>query len=173
MSFTKLLSGLGGAVGFISGIKGLYDSSEAAKAQKSLLKERKAAEAAWYRRNYYGDFLNGSLSRAAMKRVERTMLGQNRLNRAYSKVNGATPELAAERSRQGLQSMENVVTSLAANDSERRNRVDALHQQNRNALYTQQMQQLNMDEQFGTSASAGGFELLKNALLGVNWGKEK
>ena len=38
MSFTKLSSGLGGAVGFISGIKGLYDSSEAAKAQKSLLK---------------------------------------------------------------------------------------------------------------------------------------
>ncbi|MBR2638405.1 MAG: hypothetical protein IKD40_06155 [Bacteroidaceae bacterium] len=173
MSFENVMNGLGGAVGFVSGIKGLYDSARAARKQKALLRERKASEAAWYRRNYYGDYLNNSLARAAMKRVESTMMGQNRMNRAYAKVNGMTPEMAAEYNRQGLQSMDNVVSGLASYDSANKSRIDEIHQQNLNSLYGQQMYQYSMDEQSATNAAAGGFRLLNNALLGVKWGKEE
>lgn len=173
MSSTEIISGISGAMGLFSGVKGLFDADRAARKQKRLLDEAKASENAWYKRNYYADYLNSSMARAAMKRVENTLHGLNRRNRAYAAVSGATPEQAVAANRQGLQAMEDVVTNLAAKDSDNKMMIDSMHHQNMNAIRNQQIAALGASEEDAVKAAAGGFNLLNNALLGVNWGREK
>ena len=117
--------------------------------------------------------MDSSAARAAMKRVEKTLHNHNKQNRAYEKITGATPELTLARNRQALNSMENVVTNLAAQDDARKNQIESIHRQNVNALNNAELAQLNMQEQQAAQSAAGGFNLLNNALLGATWGKEK
>lgn len=172
MSLTGIISGVSGAMGLLSGVKGMFDSADAARKQRKLLAEGRAEESAWYKRNYYGDYLNNSMSRAAMKRVENTMRSNNRMNRAYTAVSGGTHESNIARNRQGLEAMENVMTNLAAQGDAHRNNIDAMHLQNRNSLRNNEMSMLQMDEQLAAQSAANGFNLLHNALLGAGWGRE-
>lgn len=172
MSLMGIISGVSGALGLLSGVKGMFDSSDAARKQRRLLAEGKAEEAAWYKRNYYGDYLNNSMSRAALKRVENTMRSNNRMNRAYTAVSGGTHESGIARNRQGLDALENVMTNIASQADAHRSNVDAQHFQNRNSLRNSEMSMLQMDEQMAAQSAANGFNLLHNALLGANWGRE-
>lgn len=173
MSVPMLMTGLNGALGLYSSVKGLFDSADAASRQRKLHKIAKAEEDGWYKRNYYGNFLDNTASRAAVKRVENTLRRQNRQNRAYSAINGATPELAIARNEQGLRSMENVFTNLAANEDDRRMRVDAIHRQNRQALLEGDLKMASDKEKSAAGFAGNGLNLLQNAILGVEWGREK
>lgn len=173
MSVPMLMTGLNGALGLYSSVKGLFDSADAASRQRKLHKIAKAEEDGWYKRNYYGNFLDNTASRAAVKRVENTLRRQNRQNRAYSAINGATPELAIARNEQGLRSMENVFTNLAANEDDRRMRVDAIHRQNRQALLEGDLKMASDKEKAAAGLAGNGLNLLQNAILGVEWGREK
>ena len=173
MSVPMLMTGLNGALGLYSSVKGLFDSADAASRQRKLHKIAKAEEDGWYKRNYYGNFLDNTASRAAVKRVENTLRRQNRQNRAYSAINGATPELAIARNEQGLRSMENVFTNLAANEDDRRMRGDAIHRQNRQALLEGDLKMASDKERAAAGLAGNGLNLLQNAILGVEWGREK
>lgn len=173
MSVPMLMTGLNGALGLYSSVKGLFDSADAASRQRKLHKIAKAEEDGWYKRNYYGNFLDNTASRAAVKRVENTLRRQNRQNRAYSAINGATPELAIARNEQGLRSMENVFTNLAANEDDRRMRIDAIHRQNRQALLEGDLKMASDKEKAAAGLAGNGLNLLQNAILGVEWGREK
>lgn len=173
MSVPMFMTGLNGALGLYSSVKGLFDSASAARRQKKLHKIAKAEEDGWYKRNYYGNFLDNTASRAAVKRVENTMRRQSQQNRAYSAINGATPELALARNEQGLRSMENLFTNLAANEDNRRMRVDAIHRQNRQAFLDKEASMANNDEKVAAKLAGSGLNLLQNAILGVKWGKEE
>lgn len=173
MILSKIIGGASAAMGLVSGVKGMFDARRAARKQRKLLNEAKASESAWYKRNYYGDYMNSSMARAALKRVEKTLHSQNKQNRGYAAVNGVTPELELARNRQGVEHLSNVATGLAAQDSANKSRIDSIHQQNISSLRNNQLQDLRMQEQAGAQAAEQGFGLLNNALLGVNWGKEK
>ncbi len=172
MLIPGIISGVSSAMGLISGVKGIFDSQSAARKQRRLLNEGKASEAAWYKRNYYGDYMNTSMARAAIKRVENTLRSRGKQNRGYSVVNGATPELELARNRQNAEVLEKVATGLAQQDSATKSRIDAVHQQNLNALRNGQLNELKIDEEAGAQAASQGFSLLNNALMGVNWGNE-
>ena len=167
-----VLTGLNGVLGLYSGVKGMIDKKEASENAKALRDKAKAEEAGWYRHNYYENFLDSTAARAAMKRVENTLRRNNEQSRAHSIVTGATPEYSIARNEQGLRSMENVVTNLAAQDSDRKSQVDAMHRQNRNFFLNSELNELAMDEKMATSAANNGFNLFQNALLGAQWGKE-
>ena len=107
-----------------------------------------------------------------MKRVENTLRRNNEQSRAHSIVTGTTPEYSIARNQQDLRSMENVVTNLAAQDTDRKSRIDAMHRQNRNAFLNSELNDLEMEKRMAKSAASNGFNLFQNALLGVNWGKE-
>lgn len=173
MSTSMLLTGLNGALGLYSGVRGVFDSASAASRQKKLQAKAKAEEDGWYRRNYYGNYLDSTASRAAIKRLESSLRRQNQQNRAYSAINGATPEYALARNRQNLQSTENLLTNLASMDDERKMKIDAMHRQNRSALLAADMQQASNDEKVAAGLAGNGLNLLQKALLGVEWGKEK
>ena len=172
MSAFAILSGLNGALGLYSGVKGLFDASDARKEQKRLQKRAEAIEDSWYRRNYFSDYLNSSSARAAVKRVENTLRRQNEQNRAYAAINGITPEYAIARNQQGLNSMANMMTSLAADGDARRRQIDAMHMQNKQNRINNRLSSLSLDERMAAQSATNGFNLLEDALLGVKWGRE-
>ena len=172
MSLSMVLTGLNGALGLYSGVKGMLDASKASKSAKGLRNKAKAAEDGWYRRNYYENYMNSTSAKAAMKRVENSLRKQSVQNRAYSVISGATPEYSLARNEQGLRTMENLTTNLASVDSNRKSQVDAMHQQNKNAFLNSELNDLAMDERMAVSTAGNGLNLLQNALLGVEWGRE-
>ena len=173
MCVFAVLSGLNGALGLYSGIKGMFDSSKARRKQERLMREASSLENAWYRRNYYANFMDNSASKAAIKRVENTLRRNNAQERARSIITGSTPEMSIARNEQGLRTMENVVNNLAATDGARKMNVDTAHKQNNLALKNAEQQQLSLDERMAKSAASSGYNLMQNALLGANWGKER
>ena len=170
--FSMILTGLNGALGLYSGVKGVLDKNAAAKKAKELRNRAKAEEDAWYKRNYYESFIDSTAAKAAMKRVENSLRRNNEQSRAHSIVVGATPEYSVARNEQGLRSMENVVTNLAAQEDNRKSQVEAIHRQNKNAFLGSELNDLAMDERMATAAANNGLNIFQNALLGANWGKE-
>lgn len=173
MALPMIMTGINGALGLYSTVKGMIDSSEAKKKQSKLSQAAQNEENAWYRRNYYANFMDNSASKAAIKRVENTLRRNNAQERARSIITGSTPEMSIARNEQGLRTMENVVNNLAATDGARKMNVDTAHKQNNLALKNAEQQQLSLDERMAKSAASSGYNLMQNALLGANWGKER
>ena len=173
MSLSMVMTGLNGALGLYSGVKGVLDAAKASDSRKQLRSKAKAEEEGWFKRNYYENFLDSTASSAAMKRVENSLRRQNELNRARSVVTGATPEYSLARNEQGLRSMDNVITNLASMDGNRKSSIDAMHRQNRAALLNGELNDTAMDERMAVTAAANGLNLFQNAMLGAEWGKER
>lgn len=173
MDITRILSGITGGLGLLSGVKGMFDSARAADAQKQAMADAKALEQGWYKRNYYGNYLENSASRGLLKRVEQMMRKQNEEARAASAVTGNVPEAAIARQTENNRTVENVAAGIAAQSATHKTSVDSQHLQNQMALNQQRMQQLQMDEQEATGFSSSGFGLIGSALQGLEWGREK
>ena len=173
MALPMIMSGINGALGLYSTVKGLIDSAESEKKRSKLRRAAQNEENAWYRRNYYSSFMDNSAAKAAIKRVENTLRRNNAQDRARNVITGATPEMAVARNEQGLRTMENVVNNLAANDSNTKMSVDMAHKQGNMALMNAEQQQLALDERMAKAAATNGYNLMQNAILGAKWGKEK
>ena len=172
MNLPLIFSGVNGALGLYSGLKGVLDKNAASKKARQLRDNAKAEEAGWYRRNYYESFMDNTAAKAAMKRVENSLRQNNRQNRAHSVIMGATPEYSVAANEQGLRSMENMMTNMAAQESDRKRQVEAVHRQNKNAFLNNELSELANDERMATAAASNGYNIFQNALLGALWGKE-
>ena len=173
MALPMIMTGINGALGLYSTVKGMIDSENAKKGQQKLRQAARNEENAWYKRNYYGNFMDNKASKAAIKRVENTLRRNNEQERARSVITGATPEHSIARNEQGLRTMENVINNLAAADGNEKKNIDAAHKQNNIAMMNAEQQHLSMDERMAKSAASNGYNLFQNAMLGANWGKEK
>jgi hypothetical protein len=167
-----IMSGLTGGLQLYSGVKRLFGEKERQREAERIVANARANEQAWYKRNYYNDYFNSSMARAAMKRVEDTLSRNSRQNRAYAAVTGATPELSLARNEQGLDTLSNMVTNIAAQEDSRRASVDTQHLQNQNSLYNQELRNLTYDDSGADSELLGGISLIDRAIEGVNWGNE-
>ena len=172
MNLPLIFSGVNGALGLYSGLKGVLDKKAASRKARQLRDNAKAEEAGWYRRNYYESFMDNTAAKAAMKRVENSLRQNNRQNRAHSVIMGATPEYSVAANEQGLRSMENMMTNMAAQESDRKSQVEAVHRQNKNAFLNNELSKLANDERMATAAASNGYNIFQNALLGALWGKE-
>ena len=172
MNLPLIFSGVNGALGLYSGLKGVLDKKAASRKARQLRDNAKAEEAGWYRRNYYESFMDNTAAKAAMKRVENSLRQNNRQNRAHSVIMGATPEYSVAANEQGLRSMENMMTNMAAQESDRKSQVEAVHRQNKNAFLNNELNELANDERMATAAASNGYNIFQNALLGALWGKE-
>ena len=172
MNLPLIFSGVNGALGLYSGLKGVLDKNAASRKARQLRDNAKAEEAGWYRRNYYESFMDNTAAKAAMKRVENSLRQNNRQNRAHSVIMGATPEYSVAANEQGLRSMENMMTNMAAQESDRKSQVEAVHRQNKNAFLNNELSELANDERMATAAASNGYNIFQNALLGALWGKE-
>lgn len=173
MALPIILAGINGAIGLYSTVKGLLDSAESKKKQQRLRKSIKDEENAWYRKNYYGNFINDSATQAAIKRVENSLRRNNEQERTRGVVTGATPEYAVARNEQALRSLDSLMTNIASGETQRKKNVDDTHLRNKMLLASNELQSLSLDEQSAKSSANSGFNLIQNAILGVNWGKER
>lgn len=174
MGIIGTLKGLaGGAIDMYTGLNNMYNITKAAAAQKSMLEKARATEDAWYRRNYYANYVDGSAAQAALKRVEENMRRRNQEAQARAVVNGATPEQLQAQKADSNKLMENVTTNLAANADARKMAVEAQHRAAENSLLGANMQQLRLDEQGRLDPETGTLQFIKNALTGANWGNQE
>lgn len=167
-----IMTGLTGGLQLYSGVKRLFGEKERKREAERILANARANEQAWYKRNYYNDYFNSSMARAAMKRVEDTLSRNSRQNRAYAAVTGAAPEFSLARNEQGLNALDNVATNIASQESEKRASVDAQHLQNQSSLYNQELRNVMYDDSGGDAELLGGVSLIERAIEGVNWGNE-
>ena len=172
MSLPLIFTALNGAMGLYSNIKGMIDASKAKSEQERLARNAQIEENNWYRRNYFGNYLDSVAARAAIKRVEDLMRRQGDQNRARSAIMGATPEYAQSLNENMLQQAGDILTGMVASEGQRRNDVDAMHNSNRLSLLGKQNEQQYRNAVNSTSLAENGMNLFRNALLGVNWGRE-
>mgnify|MGYP003294515406 CR=1 FL=1 len=165
-----IMTGLTGGLQLYSGVKRLFGGKD--RRAERILANARANEQAWYKRNYYNDYFNSSMARAAMKRVEDTLSRNSKQNRAYAAVTGATPELSLARNEQGLNAVDNMFTNIASQEDSRRASVDAQHLQNQNSLYNQELRNLEYEDSRTDAELMGGISLIEQAIEGVNWGNE-
>ncbi len=166
---STVLSGISGGLKLFSGIKGLFGGDSDAQRR---FDNARAAEQAWYKRNYYNDYLNSSMARAAIKRVEETLSKNARKNRAYAAIGGATPEYSLAAAAEGMRSMDGLMTNLAAAESERRRNVDLQHLNNMNSINSSEMSWNNAFKQQTDADLVNGLALIADAVKGAKWGME-
>ena len=151
---------IGAAVALGSAVYGGIKSANAARKQKELIAGQEAKNNAWYERNYYQDYLNSSMAKSAMRRVEDTLDRKNRENKAEAAVVGATPE-AVEAGREGNEKvLSDTVGQLAARNDARKDNIDAINLQNQNNISQQRMGQEAADEQGGAAFQEAGINAL-------------
>lgn len=154
---------LGAVGGLASGIFGGIKSAKAAREQQRLINEQEAKNNAWYNRNYYQNYMESSEAQAAMKRVENTLKKQNQEARATAAVMGSTPEAAVAQQQANNEILDNTATGLAAQATQRKAQVDAVNQQNQNAILNARLGQSQMNEQGGAQLMSNGLGLIGSA----------
>lgn len=154
---------LGAVGGLASGIFGGIKSAKAAREQQRLINEQESKNNAWYNRNYYHNYMESAEAQAAMKRVENTLKKQNQEARATAAVMGSTPEAAVAQQQANNEILDDTATGLAAQATRRKTQVDAVNQQNQNAILNARLGQSQMNEQGGAQLMSNGLGLIGSA----------
>lgn len=149
--------------GLASGIFGGIKSAKAAREQQRLINEQESKNNAWYNRNYYQNYMESAEAQAAMKRVENTLKKQNQEARATAAVMGSTPEASVAQQQANNEILDNTATGLAAQATQRKTQVDAVNQQNQNAILNARLGQSQMNEQGGAQLMSNGLGLIGSA----------
>lgn len=150
--------------GLASGIFGGIKSAKAAREQQRLINEQESKNNAWYNRNYYQNYMESAEAQAAMKRVENTLKKQNQEARATAAVMGSTPEAAVAQQQANNEILDDTATGLAAQATQRKTQVDAVNQQNQNAILNARVGQSQMNEQGGAQLMSNGLGLIGSAI---------
>lgn len=151
---------IGAGLALGSAVYGGLKSASAARAQKREIANQEAKNNAWYERNYYQDYLNTSMAKSAMRRVEDSLDRRNRENQAQAVVTGATPE-AIEARREGNEKvLSDTVGQLAARNDARKDSIDAMNLHNQNNISQQRLGQEQADEQGGAAFQQAGINAL-------------
>lgn len=152
--------GISAGMGVLGAIKG----AKAREKQRLAIGAQEAKDNAWYDRNYYQNYMDSTMGRSAMKRVEDTLRRNNAANRAAAIVNGSTPEAALAQQEANNQALANAAENLAARGDSMRMQVDAMNQANQRNTQAQKMQQYQADETGAGQLMNNGFNVLGNVI---------
>lgn len=125
----SVLGAISAGVGLAGSIAGALGSRSAARRQRRLLDKQRAANEAWYARNYYGDYLNSVEAMNAMRRVNDTIRERSQAARARAAVTGATPEQSVAIEAANGRNVADLMGNLAAQGDAYRRHVDERKQQ--------------------------------------------
>lgn len=146
---------------------------KAAREKKRALERQKAAQDAWYKRNYYRDYLNTVEAQNAIKRVQKAWDEKTQEARARQAITGGTPEQTQAVAEVGGEAMGELVGNLAAQG-----------EQNKQAIDTQKMEMdakmANAEAEMAAQQEAARANLVNNVIStgtsimsGMEPGKEK
>ena len=162
-----MIGAIAGAVGGLaSGIFGAAEQRKAAREQRRELARQRAANDAWYKRNYYQDYLNTVEAQNALKRYRNAWAEQTQQARARQAVTGGTPEQAQALAEAGGEAMGDMIGNLAAVGQQNRQAIDAQKLAMDANLSQQQAAIAEAEQQAGANLINSGIAVATSALQG-------
>ena len=154
---------IGGAMGLGSAVIGGITSAKANKKANQLVADQKAQNQAWYDRRYNEDLTQRSDAQQLLEHTRGMLNERTQRNAATSTVMGGTEEAVAMDKANTNQTVAEITSDLAANQSAYKDNIEAQYM-NANANLTQQQiqSQLNKAQQ-GSNAMQQGL----NSAAGV------
>ena len=162
---------IGAGVGLASTLYGAHKSATEAKKQEQELVRSRAANEAWYNRNYYQDYLNTVQAQNALKQYRNAWAERTKEARARQAISGGTPEQAQAVAEAGGEAMGNMVGNLAAQGQQDRAAIDAQKLAMDNNLSQQQAAIAEARQQAASNLMSSGASLIASGLQGVDWNK--
>ena len=149
---------------------GAWKSADEAKKQEAELARQRAANEAWYNRNYYQDYLNTVEAQNALKRVRNAWDERTREARARQAITGGTPEQAQAVAEAGGEAMGETVGNLAAQGQQNKAAIDAQKLAMDNNLSAQQMAIAEARQQAASNLMSGGASMMTSGLQAIDGG---
>ena len=164
---------IGAGVGLASSLYGAHKSAKSAKEQEAELARQRAANEAWYNRNYYQDYLNTVEAQNALKRVRNAWDERTREARARQAISGGTPEQAQAVAEAGGEAMGETVGNLAAQGQQNKAAIDAQKLAMDTNLSQQAAQIAENRQQAAQQLMAGGASMITSGLQAMDGGIKK
>lgn len=164
---------IGAGVGLASSLWGAHKGAKAAKKQEDELARQKAANEAWYNRNYYQDYLNTVEAQNALKRVRSAWDERVKGERGRQVVTGGTAQQAQAIAEAGGEAMGDVVGNLAAKGQQNRQAIDAQKLAMDANLSQQQMAIEEQKQQAAADMVSSGASMITSSLQSLNSGPKK
>ena len=161
---------IGAGVGLASSLYGAHKSAKSAKEQEAELARQRAANEAWYNRNYYQDYLNTVEAQNALKRVRNAWDERTREVRARQAITGGTPEQAQVVAEAGGEAMGETVGNLAAQGQQNKAAIDAQKLAMDNNLSQQAAQIAEARQQAASNLMSGGASMMTSGLQAIDGG---
>lgn len=163
--------GIGSAVlGGLATLYGAHKNAKSAKEQEAELARQRAANEAWYNRNYYQDYLNTVEAQNALKRVRNAWDERTRQERARAAITGGTPEQAQAVAEAGGEAVGNMVGNLAAQGQQNKAAIDAQKLAMDTNLSQQAAQIAENRQAAAQQLMAGGASMLTSGLQAMDGG---
>ena len=166
MSITLGLIGAG--VGLASSLYGAHKSAVEAKKQEQELARQRAANEAWYNRNYYQDYLNTVQAQNALKQYRNAWAERTKEARARQAISGGTAEQAQAVAEAGGEAMGNMVGNLAAKGEQNKAAIDAQKLAMDNNLSQQQAAIAEARQQAASNLMSSGASVLTSGLQAMD-----
>lgn len=164
----SVIGAIGAAAGLAGSLFGASQQRKAAREQRREMARQRAANNAWYARNYYQDYLNTVEAQNAVKRYRDAWAEQNREARARQAVTGGTPEQAQAVAEAGGEAMGNMMGNLAAQGQQNRQAIDAQKLQMDTNLSQQEAAIAEAEQQAGANLINNGIGVATSALQGMD-----
>ena len=161
---------IGAGVGLASSLYGAHKSAKAAKEQEAELARQRAANEAWYNRNYYQDYLNTVQAQNALKQYRNAWAERTKEARARQAISGGTPEQAQAVAEAGGEAIGNMVGNLAAQGEQNKAAIDAQKLAMDNNLSQQQAQIAEARQQAASNLMSSGAGLITSGLQSLDGG---
>lgn len=158
-----LVSAIGAGLGLATSLIGGAKASKAAKEAERRQRAREAEEAAWHRRRYNEDYVDTAAGQNLVRRAKDFARENWRKAEGAKAVAGGTDAAAAMAKEAGNRMVGDTIAGIAAQDVARKDRVDAIHQQNRERFAQMDMQREQQRAQSITDAAQGA----SNAIMGI------
>lgn len=162
-----ILSGAGLALGLGSTVFGAASSRSARKRQERELAKQRAANEAWYMRNYYQDYLNTVSARNALKRYRDEWAGRAQQARSRQAITGGTPEQAVAVEEAGGEAMANMIGNLAAQGERNKQAIDAQKLAMDTNIAQQEAAMASAEQAAGANLASNGVGMIASSLTGL------
>lgn len=161
---------IGAGIGLATSLYGAHKSSQAAEEQETELARQRAANEAWYNRNYYQDYLNTVQAQNALKQYRNAWAERTKEARARQAISGGTPEQAQAVAEAGGEAMGNMVGNLAAQGEQNKAAIDAQKLAMDNNLSQQAAQIAEARQQAASNLMSSGASMLTSGLQAMDGG---
>ena len=162
-----ILGGAGLALGLGSTVFGAASSRRARKRQERELAKQRAANEAWYMRNYYQDHLNTVSARNALKRYRDEWAERAQQARSRQAIAGGTPEQAVAVEEAGGEAMANMIGNLAAQGERNKQAIDAQKLAMDTNIAQQEAAMASAEQAAGANLASNGVGMIASSLTGL------